>query len=276
MANLHRIQYSPRCSQLSPRLAKIACAGMVVAALSGSAYAYRPFDGTDAAVAKVGDVELEYAPADFLRDRSFSTIIAPFTILNFGVAENWEAVFSGQVNYPQIPADELYSVTGVSAFLKYVVRPGVLQDKPGPSVAIEFGPLLPGFRGDQSYGADLGIIVSQRWDWGTINWNEQTQYTRDRHLDAFVSAIIEGPDKWKIRPVAEFFYEEEIGVARQVSALVGAIWQVTEDLSFDFAVRHAIVNEIGARGWHPVDEIRGGFTVGFPMSFFTSKRGTRS
>ena len=33
------------------------------------------------------------------------------------------------------------SVTN-GTFLKYVVQPGVLQDKPGPSIATEFGPLL--------------------------------------------------------------------------------------------------------------------------------------
>jgi hypothetical protein len=272
MATLPRPEWSPGYRQLPPRFARIVVAGVVVAAVSSSAFAYRPFDGTDAAVAKLGDVEIEYAPLDLLRDHSLSTIIAPFTIVNFGIAENWEAVFSGQADYPQAPSTDPYAITGVSAFLKYVVRPGVLQDKSGPSVAVEFGPLLPGFRADQSYGADLAVIVSQRWDWGTINWNAQTQYTRDHHADAFLSAIIEGPDKWKVRPVAEFYYEEEIGVARTMSALVGAIWQVNEELSFDFAVRHAVVSEIGIPGLRPVEEIRAGFTVGFPMSFFTANR----
>jgi hypothetical protein len=62
---------------------------------------------------------------------------------------------------------------------------------------------------------------------GTINWNLQGEYTRDHHPDVFASTIIEGPDKWKVRPVSEFFYEEEFGVARKLSALVGAIWQVS-------------------------------------------------
>jgi hypothetical protein len=53
---------------------------------------------------------------------------------------------------------------------------------------------------DEGYGAHLGGMVSQRWDWGTINWNLQGEYTRNHHADAFASAIIEGPDKWKVRP----------------------------------------------------------------------------
>ena len=59
-------------------------------------------------------------------------------VLNYGVAPNWEAVaeFSLQAS----PGFEL---TDPGLFLKGVLREGVLQDKPGLSVAIEAGPLLP-------------------------------------------------------------------------------------------------------------------------------------
>jgi hypothetical protein len=252
-------------------LSRAAVAVLFMTALSGTAFAYRPFDGTDAAVAKLGDVEIELAPADILREQSQSTVIGPFTILNLGIGQDWEAVFSGQGQFPQFATDDPFSIANVSAFLKTIVRPGVLQDKSGPSVAIEFGPLLPGFRADEGYGAHLGGIVSQRWDWGTINWNLQGEYTRDHHADAFMGAIIEGPDKWKVRPVAEFFYEEKIGVSRTLSGLVGAIWQVRDDLAFDVAVRHAVVSDAGA-GWHPVDEVRAGVTFAFPVWMFGASR----
>src|SRR6185503_9990082 len=45
--------------------------------------------------------------------------------------------------------------------------------------------------------------------------------TRDQHADLFTGIILEGPNKWTVRPVAEFFYEEEFGQAHTVSALVG-------------------------------------------------------
>jgi hypothetical protein len=179
---------------------------------------------------------------------------------------------SGQGQIPQFASDDRFSIVNVSAFLKTIVQQGVLQDRKGPSVAVEFGVLLPGFLGDEGYGAHLDGIVSQRWDWGTINWNLQGEYTRDHHADAFASAIIEGPDKWKGRPVAEFFYEEKMRVARTLSALVGAIWQVNDDLSFDVAVRHAIVNDAGAAGWRPVDEFRAGLTFAIPMMFGSTSR----
>jgi hypothetical protein len=65
--------------------------------------------------------------------------------------------------------------------------------------------------------------------------------------------------RWTVRPVAEIFYEEEFGQAHTISGLIGAIWQVRDNLSFDVGFRRAIVN--GAN----VNEVRAGLTVGFPL-----------
>src|SRR6266850_6933726 len=78
--------------------------------------------------------------------------------------------------------------------------------------------------------------------------------TRDQHADVFVGTIIEGPSKWKVRPVAEVFYENEFGASQTVSGLIGAIWQVNDKLSFDIGLRHALTN-----GRH-ADEILAGLT----------------
>jgi len=59
--------------------------------------------------------------------------------------------------------------------------------------------------------------------------------------------------------VAEVFWEEEFGQARTISGLVGAIWQIRDDLSFDVGIRHAITNG------HPVDELKLGMTFGFSL-----------
>jgi hypothetical protein len=71
------------------------------------------------------------------------------------------------------------SLTAAGAFLKHVLRPGSLQDKSGPSVATEFGVLLPDSNGNSGVGASLAGIVSQRWNWGTIHLNAATALTRD-------------------------------------------------------------------------------------------------
>jgi hypothetical protein len=231
---------------------------------SGPAWAYRPFDGTDAAVAAPGELEIELQPAGRLREGGNTTLVAPATVINYGLSEGWEAVFEGQGQTPLSPSGPT-SLTSAGAFLKYVIQPGSLQDKTGPSVATEFGMLLPDSTGGSGVGASLAGIVSQRWDWGTIHLNAATALTRDHHADVFVGGIIEGPSKWSIRPVAEFFYEREFGQSETISGLVGFIWRVRDNLSFDVGLRHALTNG------HPVNEVRAGLTFGFPLGLFSAR-----
>jgi hypothetical protein len=227
----------------------------------GSARAYRPFDGTDAAVAAPGELEIELQPAGRLHESGTTTLIAPATVINYGLSEGWEAVFEGQGQTPLSPSGPT-SLTAAGAFLKHVLQPGSLQDKTGPSIATEFGVLLPDRPGSSGVGASLAGIVSQRWDWGTIHLNAETALTRDHHGDVFLGGIIEGPSKWTIRPVAEFFYEREFSQSETISGLVGLIWRVRDNLSFDVGMRHALANG------HPVNEIRAGLTFGFPLQMF--------
>lgn len=229
-----------------------------LAAWNPPAHAYRPFDGTDAAVAKEGELEVELQPAGAARTNGQTTLIAPAVVLNFGLTKAWEAVFEGQVETPLSPSGPS-SLSAAGAFLKGVLRPGSLQDQTGPSIATEFGVLFPDTTGDNGFGASLAGIVSQRWDWGNIHLNVATALTRDHHGDIFLGAIVEGPSKWKVRPVAEVFFEEEFNQSHTVSGLVGAIWQVRDDLSFDIGLRHAITSG------HQVNEIRAGLTFGFPL-----------
>jgi hypothetical protein len=235
--------------------------GSVIAlslAWSGPALAYRPFDGTDAAVAAPGEVEIELQPAGRLREGTTTTLVAPATVFNFGLSDGWEAVFEGQGQTSLSPSGPT-SLTAAGAFLKHVLQPGSLQDKAGPSIATEFGVLLPDSTGNSGIGASVAGIVSQRWDWGTIHLNGETALTRDHHADVFLGSIIEGPITWPVRPVAEFFYENEFGKAETISGLIGLIWKVRDDLSFDVALRHALTNG------RPVNEIRAGLTFGFPL-----------
>ncbi|MFQ3452959.1 hypothetical protein PMN64_06505 [Bradyrhizobium sp. UFLA01-814] len=245
----------------SRRLAPRFMVALGLIAWSDPASAYRPFDATDAAVAKKGEMEVELQPAGRLRDESGTSLIAPAWVLNYGLSESWEAVFEGQGQTSLSPPG-LTSLTAAGAFLKHVVVPGSLQDKTGPSIATEFGVLLPDSTGNSGVGVSLAGIVSQRWDWGTIHLNAETAITRDHHGDVFVGAIVEGPMTWTVRPVAEIFYENEFGKEETFSGLVGLIYRVRDDLSFDIAVRHALT------GGHPVNEIRAGLTFGFPLSFF--------
>jgi hypothetical protein len=231
---------------------------LCLATTSGPAWAYRPFDGTDAAVAAPGEMEIELQPAGRLHEGGNTTLVAPATVINYGLSEGWEAVLQGQGETALSPSGPT-SLTSAGAFLKHVLQPGSLQDKTGPSIATEFGMLLPDSTGSSGVGASLAGIVSQRWDWGTIHLNAATALTRDHHGDLFLGGIIEGPSKWSIRPVAEFFYENEFGKSETISGLIGLIWRVRDNLSFDVGLRHALTNG------HPVNELRAGLTFGFPL-----------
>jgi hypothetical protein len=188
-------------------------------------------------------------------------LVAPATVFNYGLSEGWEAVLEGQGQTPLSPSGPI-GLTAAGAFLKHVLEPGSLQDKSGPSVATEFGVLLPDSTGNSGVGASLAGIVSQRWDWGTINLNAETAMTREHRADVFLGSIIEGPAKWAVRPVAEVFYENEFGKSETISGLIGLIWRVSDNLSFDVGLRRALTNG------RPVNELRAGLTFGFPLRMF--------
>ena len=236
-------------------------AAAALLAFSGSvAQAYRPFNGTDAAVAAKGEMEIELGPVEYLRDGSERALFAPDVRINYGFAPGWEAVLEGMLAHGLTAGLPGTSLLENGAFLKGVLRDGVLQEKPGPSVATEFGVLLPGINAEHGTGASLAGIVSQRGDWGTVHFNMAVALTREQHADYFVGVILEGPHDWPVRPVAEIFYERDVGLFRARSALVGAIWQVQDNIAVDFGLRGARVND------HTAGEIRAGVTFAFGVT----------
>ena len=175
---MHRIPVAVRLTCLAFFL-------LCVMGWSPPAWAYRPFDGTDAAVAEPGELEIELQPAGRLRDGSGTSLIAPATVMNFGLTKEWEAILEGRGQTPLSPSGPT-GLVAAGLFLKHILRPGSLQEETGLSVATEFG---------------LGCNPFER----------STALTREHHADFFVGGIIEGPSKWRVRPVAEVFYENEFG-----------------------------------------------------------------
>jgi hypothetical protein len=127
-------------------------------AVATSALAYRPFDGTDAAVADPGQLEVELQPVGRVQEGSERFLVAPDVVLNFGLIKDWEAVFEGRLSTP-LSSSEPPNLMNAGAFLKYVLRPGVLQEKTGPSIATEFGVLFPDTTGNLNFGA-VGRVLS--------------------------------------------------------------------------------------------------------------------
>ena len=118
------------CSRRSPvAVALLTC--FAVTQLYAPAWAYRPFDGTDAAVANSGEVEIELQPAGLLQEGSQEgsnkTLVAPVTVINFGLPDRWEAVVQGQGELPISTSDQSAVFTDVGASLKHVLPPGSLH-----------------------------------------------------------------------------------------------------------------------------------------------------
>ena len=224
-----------------------------------SALAYRPFDSTDADVAKQGDLELELGPVGRLREGSRRIRVQPAIIANYGLTDERELVLEGrrEVLLDRGEDEARSSIRDNALSLKQVLRKGVLQDAAGPSVASELGLLLPDVHGEKGTGASFAGIVSQRGDLVTAHLNAALQWTREHEPGAFLGVILEGPHAWAVRPVAELFGEQASGTPRTTSGLLGAIWRVRDDLSFDFGVRRA------HSGGETVREFRIGLTWAF-------------
>lgn len=223
------------------------------------ALAYRPFDGTDAAVADPGEIEIELGPVQYFRLGSERALIAPDLVLNYGIAPGWEAVLQGRYAHGLSAEAIGTSLIGNGAFLKGILREGSLQGGSGPSVATEFGFLLPGVADEPGTGGSVAVIASQRWPWLTVHLNAAFAVTRQHYGDVFLSAIVEGPHDWTVRPVAEFVHERDFSGLQTTSGLIGAIWQVSDHLAFDAALRIGRVNDL------PLEEVRVGLTFSFPV-----------
>ncbi|HLK88500.1 MAG TPA: hypothetical protein VKZ18_01320 [Polyangia bacterium] len=224
------------------------------------ARAYRPFDQTDADVAETHDIELELGPVGVVHDPAGTSYIPGF-IFNYGVVHRVELVFDAHHAFlfggPDVEPRRRELDSELLA--KMVVREGALQDRPGPSVAVEAGAILPTVPVAGGAGAAVTAIASERWPALALHLNGEWDYTRDHTFTFIGGFIVEGPDAWVVRPVGEFFFEHETDLPVTVSGLGGAIWRAAPHLAFDAAGR--VADQGGVREI----EIRAGLTWAFSV-----------
>ncbi|HZT61817.1 MAG TPA: hypothetical protein VFA36_01675 [Burkholderiales bacterium] len=237
----------------------IALVGLAFALASGPALALRPYDSTDADVARRGEFELELGPVGWRREDSKTIRVAPAVVGNFGLEGNRELVIQGQreVALDPGPGEPRSAIVDNGVFIKQMLRQGTLQDASGPSVATEYGLLLPSVHGETGTGLSVAGIVSRRTEAVTLHLNAALAWTREHEPGVFLGTILEGPYSWAVRPVAEVFGEQASGGPRTTSWLVGAIWRVRDGLSFDVGVRKAHDGE------ETIRELRLGLTLTF-------------
>jgi hypothetical protein len=224
------------------------------------AYALRPFDGTDADVAKPGVMELEFGYLGYLRGGSQKSLIAPAAVLNFGVGHDNELVVEGRVRNRIHPEADTHRATFQDAAisLKQVHRNGVLQDAAGPSIASECGILLPTVEGERTGAACTGIL-SQRWGPVTAHFNVAIGKNREGNWEKFLDAIVVGPGLGIARPVFEILTTRDSAGGYANSALAGVVWAVKDNLSFDVGLRKARSDAFS------ITELRVGFTWSRPL-----------
>jgi hypothetical protein len=237
----------------------LAAALALAAAWPRAAGAYRPFDGTDADVADAGDLELELGPVGWVRRGPEDALVVPSLVVNWGFARGWEAVLEGRrlVEVGSARGEPRGRIEDAALSVKHVVREGALQDRPGPSVALELGALLPTLPGDDGAGAQGAVIVSLRRRDLTLHLNGVAAFTRTHEPGAFAGLVAEVHETWAVRPVAEVFVARERGAGSTASALAGAIWRVSDRLSVDGALR------VARAGGERAAELRAGVTWAF-------------
>ena len=211
---------------------------LVLLADPHAALAYRPFDSTDAAVADPGVIEIELGPVAYTDLRHASVTEAPVVTVNAGLADGWEAVIDAARAITRSPDQPDIETVEAALLLKRILRDGALQEQAGWSIATEFGVLLPTVNADDDSGATWALIGSRDMGRTMIHVNASLAQNRDGNTELITGLIVEDVASGPVRPVAELTFGYERGTdTRSAGALLGAIWERGENLSFDTAVR---------------------------------------
>jgi hypothetical protein len=234
---------------------KLLAAGFLVLVPS-TAFAYRPFDSTDADVAPPGKCEIDFQPVGLLAQGPARWLIAPELTLNFGLpaAFHSEFVVEGNGLEPESVAagSHGYQVQEADLAVKTIWKEGTLQEKSGWSVATESFVLLPGTTGkgqtdatQNGFGLAVDAIASRRWRPAAIHLNFQPGLSRAHHLAWFAGAIAEGPQEWLVTPAMELTADTEVQGATEGGVLAGALLRLSRDLVFDAGLRGGQLREAG-------------------------------
>lgn len=203
----------------------------------GGAHAFRPFDGTDAAVADPGTVEVELGAARLHQGELHSYAVPRLTV-NYGLVPGTEvAVEAGLYRAQDAAGAPLHNrLQDAALVVKHVFRAGQLQEAEGPSIAGECALLLP-HGGSQSAGVGCAAILSQAWSFATGHANFGLERTVESTTSRSLSLMLEGPDGWKFRPVGELHWAADNTGASERSLLGGFVFPASKELAFDIALR---------------------------------------
>ncbi len=192
--------------------------------LAPSAWGYRPFVSTDAAVVERARMEIELGYVTLVRTQGEHTFMIPQVVVNYGLAQTLELV--GEFKGEEAPETGPQLVDPALS-LKAVLREGILQEKAGVSVAVEMGLLLPStVPGERRLGFEGVGIVSHRVSPLTLHLNIGGGVDREAtHPFGVWGVITELPIGATVRLVGEVNGESVHGHAANNSGLLGVLWQ---------------------------------------------------
>lgn len=242
----HRLTFAARTALTLVTAAAAACCA--------TAHAYGPFAGTDAGVVQPGLFELEINAGD-VRGAGQHSVYLPAVVGAFGLGGDTEMAIEGRLE--RRPGARA-GLRNTAVTVKHVLRRGSLQDEGGVSIAAECSLLLPEARGEAGIGAACIGAMSQRWEQGALHLNAGYARGRDNARERSAGIIVEGPEAWTVRPVAELTAAREAGGQSRRALLLGANWKHSEDLSLHLAMRRE------RSGDEHLNEVRFGLT--WPLS----------
>lgn len=222
--------------------------GWIVATLAwglvpAAAHAYL-IDLNDARVADYGSLEVELQPIGYwqtlLGDEEY-VLIAPSMQLYLGFADGWDLIFltRGFALLNDVPDQSRYSLAEQTVLFRTVLRDGAYSDEEaeGPSLVLQSGLLLPGVEDEPGFGASIALLFAQAGELGTLHLNAWINRTRQRTFNLFLSAAIEGPPDWSVRPTVEVYYDYDEDEGSTLSGLLGAVADLSDDFSLEAGVR---------------------------------------
>jgi hypothetical protein len=233
-----------------------ALAAMVVAS---AAYAHRPYDGTDAAVADPGAIELELGVAN-LHEGDSRIVAVPDVVVTYGLSQGNEVGVEAHVNRVRdgLTAPYRTRVEDAAINWKHVLRKGSLQEAEGPSIAAECSLLLPQSWSDShTLGAGCTGLVSHQWSLLTGHLNFGLERTPEHTNVRSLALIGEAPEDWPVRPGAELRWERDNSGGWNRSVRAGLAIPRGKNLAFDAAW------QVGRSSDGPIHELRAGFTLSF-------------
>ena len=222
------------------------------------AYAYRPFVSTDAAVVAKRETEIELGLVTVSRSQGLYEVFSPSLRYNYGLWKNWEFVaeFENQV-YGE-DTDGNWQVRDPGLFLKGILIEGLLQNKPGPGLATEFGILLPStLKGESHVGAAGAFILSDNIkDW-VYHLNLGLELDRVEQEPTLAwGVILEYPVTRSFRLVGELNGFAPTRDSPENSGLIGFIWRYRK-IAIDFGIRFGLSKQA------PDQEVTTGVTFAF-------------